>query len=453
MSDLLLTYYGDDFTGSTDVMEALTLGGLRAALFLAPPQPEQLRGRFANLQALGVAGVSRSMTPEQMEEELRPRFKQLKQHGAPLFHYKICSTFDSSPRVGSIGCAIGIGWEIFEPQFVPLVVGALVLKRYVAFGNLFATVGTETFRLDRHPTMSKHPVTPMDESDIRLHLGKQTDKSIELFDLLHLAGANDEIDQRFQALLQDKPDIILFDTLDNSHLLKVGRLIWEQRGDKPLFIVGSSGVEYALTAYWQEIDMVPKPEPFSPPGAVDQLIVTCGSAAPTTASQISWALENGFTGIRLDTVKLVDPDLGEAERAATIQKALTALGAGHSVVLYAAHGPDDPAIEATNRHMNALGFDSSSVGHRLGKQQGQILRALLEETGLRRACVAGGDTSGHTALQLGIYALEMAIPIAPGAPLCRASSDQPAFDGLEISLKGGQNGLANYFGQIQQGHA
>jgi uncharacterized protein YgbK (DUF1537 family) len=67
--------------------------------------------------------------------------------------------------------------------------------------------------------------------------------------------------------------------------------------------------------------------------------------------------------------------------------------------------------------------------------------------------VAGGDTSGYSALQLGIYALEMAIPIAPGAPLCRASSDQSQFDGLEISLKGGQNGQANYFEQIRRGQA
>jgi uncharacterized protein YgbK (DUF1537 family) len=453
MSDLLLTYYGDDFTGSTDVMEALTVGGLRAALFLAPPQPDRLTGRFADLQALGVAGVSRSMLPDMMEAELRPKFRELKQFGAPLVHYKVCSTFDSSPRVGSIGRAIDIGCEILEPSFVPLVVGALVLKRYVAFGNLFATVGAETYRLDRHPTMSKHPLTPMDESDIRVHLGKQTDKSIALFDLLHLAGTDDQIDERFQRLLDDKPDIVLFDTLDNTHLLKVGRLIWKQCGDKPLFMVGSSGVEYALTAYWQEIDMVPKPEPFSPPGEVDQLVVMSGSAAPMTARQITWALENEFEGIRLNTAKLVDPDLAEAELAATVQKALSALAEGRSIVLYSAHGPDDPALVATRQRVVELGLDPSGIGPRLGKHQGRILRTLLEETGIPRACVAGGDTSGYSALQLGIYALEMAMPIAPGAPLCRASSDQPQFDGLEISLKGGQNGQVNYFGQIRKGQA
>ena len=35
--ELLLTYYGDDFTGSTDVLEALYSGGIEAVLFVKPP--------------------------------------------------------------------------------------------------------------------------------------------------------------------------------------------------------------------------------------------------------------------------------------------------------------------------------------------------------------------------------------------------------------------------------
>jgi uncharacterized protein YgbK (DUF1537 family) len=453
MTRLLLTYYGDDFTGSTDVMEALTLGGLRTALFLSPPSPEQITGRFAGLQALGVAGVSRSMTPAQMDLELQSKFRQLKQLGAPIFHYKICSTFDSSPQVGSIGHAADIGTAIFEPKFIPMVVGAPVLKRYVIFGNLFATVGPDTYRLDRHPTMSKHPITPMNESDLRLHLSQQTHQSIALLDILHLAGTTAELDERFKTLLQHRPHIILFDTLDQSHLTKIGRLIWEYRDDRPLFVIGSSGVEYALTAYWQQINLVSKPPPLQPPGPAAQLIVVSGSAAPTTAGQITWALENGFAGLRLDPTRLVHPDLAETEKASIVRQGLDNLGAGRSLILYSAQGPDDPAIEATKQQLHQLGLEPNSLGRRLGQQQGQILHTLLTQTGLRRVCVAGGDTSGYVALQLGIYALEMIIPIAPGAPLCRASSHHPAFDGLEISLKGGQNGQVNFFGLIKAGQA
>ena len=34
--------------------------------------------------------------------------------------------------------------------------------------------------------MSQHPVTPMNEADLRLHLAKQTRRRIRLFDILKL---------------------------------------------------------------------------------------------------------------------------------------------------------------------------------------------------------------------------------------------------------------------------
>ena len=41
--------------------------------------------------------------------------------------------------------------------------------------------------------------------------------------------------------------------------------------------------------------------------------------------------------------------------------------------------------------------------------------------------------------------------LAPGAPLCRAWSSLPARDGLEIVLKGGQIGQADFFDAVRQG--
>ena len=129
-SQLLLGFYGDDFTGSADTMEALSLNGARTALFLEPPAPEQLTGRFAGLRAVGVAGISRSLAPAQMGEVLPPVFARMKQLGPAICQYKVCSTFDSSPEVGSIGRAIEIGQEVFGARWVPLLVGAPPLERY-----------------------------------------------------------------------------------------------------------------------------------------------------------------------------------------------------------------------------------------------------------------------------------------------------------------------------------
>ncbi len=450
MSDLLLTYYGDDLTGSTDVMESLQLGGVPTVLFLEPPTREELAA-FPQARAVGVAGISRTMTPEQMDAELYPKFRAIKALGAPIFHYKICSTFDSSPTIGSIGHAIDIGWEVFDPPVVPLLVGSPALRRYVVFGNLFARVGDVTYRLDRHPTMSRHPITPMNESDLRLHLGQQTRRPIGLIDVWHMEADAAAIEARFNRLTDEGCEIVLFDTLDERHLAEAGRILWAQRGGQPVLVVGSSGVENALVMHWQAQGMAAAPPPLTPPGRVEPLIVVSGSASPPTAEQIDYAIAHGFADIRLDAPALVDPSTADAERARAGVAALAALGQGQSVVLYSTRGPDDPAIGATRARMERIGCDPRAVGETLGAQQGLILRDLLARTGIRRACVAGGDTCSYSARQLGIYALQMIVPVAPGAPLCRASSHHAAFDGLQISLKGGQCGAADYFIKIREG--
>ena len=65
-------------------------------------------------------------------------FRTLQQLHAPITHYKICSTFDSAPHIGNIGRALEMGREVFAARYVPIVVAAPHLGRYVLFGNLFA---------------------------------------------------------------------------------------------------------------------------------------------------------------------------------------------------------------------------------------------------------------------------------------------------------------------------
>ena len=71
----------------------------------------------------------------------------------------------------------------------------------------------------------------------------------------------------------------------------------------------------------------------------------------------------------------------------------------------------------------------------------------------RRVVVAGGDSSGEVASALGIDALTVVSGLAPGAPLCRAWSSDARRDSLEIALKGGQMGDADFFGVARDGRS
>ena len=76
VADLVLSYYGDDFTGSTDVMESLTCGGVPTVLFVDAPTPKQL-AKYPQARAVGVAGLSRTMSPREMDGHLPRVFRSL----------------------------------------------------------------------------------------------------------------------------------------------------------------------------------------------------------------------------------------------------------------------------------------------------------------------------------------------------------------------------------------
>jgi uncharacterized protein YgbK (DUF1537 family) len=430
---LVLAYYGDDFTGSTDVLEVLTWAGLPGALFLQSPTAAQL-ARFPDARAIGIAGDSRSQLPAWMSDWLPSVFRELKNLGAPLSQYKVCSTFDSSPETGSIGRALDIGLDVFDSGWAPIVVGAPNLRRYQAFGNLFARIDSETYRLDRHPTMSRHPVTPMGESDLRRHLASQTDTSIGLVDVLALASGEGQPRIDTAAAAGDRA--ILFDVLDETTLIEVGRLVWENREAAPC-AVASSGLQYALVAYWRSVGMLADADPPEPAVEADRLAVVSGSCSPETAASIEWALENGYEGIRLDIRAVASGQINDA-----LEQSKRVAAEGRSFIFYTALGPDDPNLIAGDATFR------QSIGEHLGR----ILGQALEQTGIRRAVVCGGDTSSGVGRQLDVFALTALCPMAPGSPLCRAWSDGP-FDDLEIVFKGGQCGGPAFFEEVRRGRS
>lgn len=431
----LISYYGDDFTGSTDVMEALASNGVETVLFLKQPD-DTLLSRFATARAFGLAGTSRSETPDWMQVHLRDAFEWLKTLGAELCHYKVCSTFDSSPDIGNIGRAIEIGRAVFGEAAVPLIVGAPQIRRYTAFGQLFAAYQGQNYRIDRHPVMARHPVTPMDEADVLKHLAKQTALSSVLIDNVGVVAA--DAPER----LSVDAGILMLDVLDGATQAAAGDLLWNGLRGKSHFVCGSSGVEYALIPAWRKAGLIGERPVFADVGPVERIAVVSGSVSPTTERQIRHALANGFEGITLDPIKLAGD---EAEIATAVEAALKILAGGRSVVLYTALGP------SADRGGELDTF--SGARHRIGRALGRIQRQLVGRAGLSRAVVAGGDTSSHALGEMGIAALtlKMPLPQTPGSPLCVAHGG--GTNGLEIALKGGQVGGDDYFSMIRAGRA
>jgi len=443
----LLAYYGDDFTGSTDVMEAFTSAGVATVLFLKTPSLEWVK-RFSHMRCIGLAGTARGHTPDWMCQHLPQAFSSLTAFGAPVLQYKVCSTFDSSPQRGSIGQAIELGVKQMAGTWSPTIVGVPRLGRYQTFGNLFAAMGAEVHRLDRHPTMSRHPVTPMLESDLRLHLSQQTDRRIALINLLALKQGQG--DAALQAVIGDDTPVVMLDVMDDETLAEAGRLVWEHRG-QGVFSASSSGLEYALVAHWRKSGLLPELPVLPKTTPVSAIAAVSGSCSPVTASQIDWASRHGFVTERLNIEPVLQADRREAEIERVVSVAVSALVDGQSPLIYSAAGPDDPAVTGFAGHAQVAGHSVPVANALVGKALADTMRQLVIRTKVRRLAIAGGDSSGAVAGALDMMALTMSAQLVPGAPLCRVWSDTPGMNGMELVLKGGQMGQADFFGRVLQG--
>ena len=459
-NNLRLAFYGDDFTGSTDALEVLAFAGVRTALFLEPPTRAMLE-RFGTLDAIGIAGDSRGMSPQEMDRHLPPLFDALAALDVPIIHYKVCSTFDSAPSIGSIGRVMEIARQRFAAPFIPIVAGTPALGRYCLFGHLFARSGTDdrVYRIDRHPIMSVHPVTPMDESDLARHFDKQARLSIANLPFPTFDAGREAIDAQLRALTDARPDAVVLDSATPSHLTEVGRLLDRHaRATAPLFVIGSSGAEYALTQWWQELEGARESEQeYDRCAGVEHVLALSGSASKLSAQQIDAAIAAGFEDVPVDAKTLIDDAHWRRAADDIVAKVTALLQRGRSVILHTARGPDDPRIGAMLAALQAEGQTREQAKHEggrtLGTRLGHVAREILRAVPLQRLLLSGGDTSSQVTKVLAPDALVVAARLARGAPLCRFVSTDARINGLEVALKGGQMGDVEFFEKARRGNA
>jgi uncharacterized protein YgbK (DUF1537 family) len=452
---LLLVFYGDDFTGSTDALEVLTLAGLRCALFLSPPSPEMLAD-LGPFDVIGIAGDSRGLSKSEMDQVLPTIFEEIQRLSPAIVHYKVCSTFDSATNVGSIGHVITLASRAFSTRGIPIIAGNPALGRYCAFGNLFAVSKTDQqiYRIDRHPIMQAHPITPMQEGDLSMHIGGQGHLSIAKIDISQLEQTN------LTGLVSEAAashDAVLVDGITNMHMTAAGRVLTElSERDAPIFTVGSSGVEYALTQHWRSSGLMNTGESSATPlKPAKQVLVISGSASPLSQLQIDTALESGFIELAVDAAALLADSAGRGAARDIAATVVSHLEAGHSVLIHTAKGPDDPRIERMIESVTFRGIPREDAKIHAGKQLaielGHLVLDILKLYKLERLVISGGDTSSQVTKILDPDALVIKSEISPGAPLCRIYSKKPYLADLEMALKGGQMGDCDYFVKTLKG--
>ncbi|MET7336494.1 four-carbon acid sugar kinase family protein [Nonomuraea sp. NPDC005650] len=425
----VFAFVADDFTGATDALWQFRRFGLTGSLVT---DMARLREADDAYDVVGVATTARAA--EDPVPVALPVLKAMAALKPLVIQYKVCSTFDSSPARGSIGAVIAaLHRDGLARGPVPVLAAQPELGRYTWFANHFVRSGAEVHRLDRYPPMRDHPITPASEADLRVRLAGQGAGRVGRLPAWPPPSA-----EAYRALGEDAAFVA--DAQTEEHVRALGRLLLADATsrDGPLYCVGSGGLSYALasalvTAGRAESSGAgerPGPEPLGPAAPV---LVVSGSRSSITARQIDTAERAGWRVLDAsDGLRGGIRDAGAASAgsggsfAGLLADVAESLGEGRHTIVQSTRGPArDPAV----------------IGDLLGRIASVAIRAGL----VGRLVVAGGDTSGQVVAALGARSLDVVAALAPGAPVCVLTSDDPACDGLEVALKGGQVGGDDYF--------
>ena len=274
--------------------------------------------------------------------------------------------------------------------------------------------------------------------------------------MLKLNQSFEQAQLELQHIIEDGNEVVLIDGMDEAHLTLAGQLIDSYASaDKPLFSVGSSGIEMALGNYWKSQQKITAEAESPDVESVEAIIVISGSCSPVTSKQIKTAIDIGFANIAIDTSTLASCNNIDELIEQYINEASAYIENCKSVIIHTSLGADDVRINDTQQVLAKKGLNKQAIlshtAQLYGNALGLIANGVLIKTPVKRMVIAGGDTSSFAARALQIEAVEMIAPLWPGAPLCKAHAPGKPVHHVEVNIKGGQVGDDNYFLTVLKG--
>ncbi|WP_052384168.1 four-carbon acid sugar kinase family protein [Litchfieldella xinjiangensis] len=395
-------FIADDFTGATDTLATLARAGLVVRLFLHVPSLDEV----VDLDAFGIATEARALGNDEIAELMTGIGQQLVPHQPEFIHYKTCSTFDSAPGTGNFALAMQHLSRAVGIRRQAIIGGQPSLGRYCAFGHLFARAADgPVYRIDRHPVMKDHPVTPMTESDLARHFMSLGGEPPTLVDYVALKQPGDEGQHSLSG-------VTLFDAIDQQNVSRVGDLL---RTNSPILCAGPSSVAEAVAGTGEHR----KSQSMLPNGPV---LAFVGSRSSVSAEQVRQAQE--FEVFPLTPTQITaDDDLDDI-----IKAPIMALQAGKNVLLY---------IDASS---------STGTPRELAQKSAALISTIVSNSRVGALIIAGGDTSSAISRALQPHCIAYLGDIDRGVSLCRAEFENKK--DLPIVLKGGQVGRPQLFDHL-----
>ena len=414
MSQPLLGVIADDFTGATDVAGMLVQTGMATLLTTGVPEA----GAALDADAVVVALKSRTSSAADAVRDSLSALDRLRAAGCRRFYFKVCSTFDSTPR-GNIGpvaealmAALDADFAIACPAFPEN--GRSVYRGHLFVGDLLLS----------DSGMREHPLTPMTDANLVRWLQAQTKGRVGLLRHDAVAAGVDAVSARSAALRAEGVRIAIADAIDDSDL----RTLAAACADLPLLVAGSGLALGLPAAYAARGWLRPDATVAALPTVGGHAAVLSGSCSTATNAQVQHWLQAGRPAFRIDALQLAQGTPQAAQALAWAEPLLPT----QPVLVYATASADE--VKATQQQ---LGVERAGV---LVEACLAEVATGLHERGVRRLVVAGGETSGAVTLALQVQRLRVGTPIDPGVPWTQAEG-RP----LLLALKSGNFGSVDFF--------
>jgi 3-dehydrotetronate 4-kinase len=369
-----------------------------------------------------VALKSRTAPVEQAVAQSLAAARWLRAQGATQIYFKVCSTFDSTPR-GNIGPVtealmdeLGAGFVVITPAFPEN--GRTIFKGHLFVGDLL---------LSDSP-MKHHPLTPMTDANLvrvmQAQLDGQRGRRVDLIDYRVVAQGPEAIGRRIEALRAEGVAMAVVDGLNDDDLRVLARAV----ASLPLVVAGS-GLAIGIPVLH---GLQPDARTAALPQAGGARAVVSGSCSAATNAQVATFLADGGAGFAIDPLQLA---AGRDLAAEALAWAQPLLGAA-PLLVYATAEP--AAVRAVQQQLGA-----EAAGALVEQALSRIALGLVE-AGAGQLIVAGGETSGACVQRLGITQLRIGPQIDPGVPWCHAATPARA-PGLHLALKSGNFGGPDFF--------
>ncbi|MCK6066506.1 MULTISPECIES: 3-oxo-tetronate kinase [Microbacterium] len=408
---LQLGVVADDLTGACDVAAGVHALGVDAEVRLGVPDS----GAAPEARVVIVALKSRTAPAAEAVRDSVASARVLRSWGARRLYLKYCSTFDSTDE-GNIGpvadALLDLAGEDAAAVGTPATPAA---ARTMHRGHLF--VGD---RLLSESSLAHHPLTPMRDADLIRVLARQTPRPVAGIPLEILHAGPAAVAGRIAELRAQGVRHVLLDAVEDGDLDAAAAAA---AGAPDLILTGAAGFAAALA---RSLGGAAAPSVEPPPDGAR--LILSGSGSERTRAQVS-----AYRGPShpIDVSALV------AEPTAVVAEVMRFVGraAGTPLVTATAEPEEVARLQARWGRDRTAALVEDALA--------RVAVAAVEECGVRRVLVAGGETSGAVAAALGATVLRVRRIAAPGVAWTTATD--PSGRVLDLCFKSGNFGGTDFF--------